>query len=187
MGKLIYSAICSLDLYVNDAGGSFEWAAPDEQVHAFVNEQQRAVGTYLLGRRMYDTLKVWDTLGSEPAASPAMREFASIWASADKVVHSASLDAVETRRTRLEREFDPAAVRAMVDAAERDVSVGGATLAATALRAGIVDRVDLYLNPVLVGGGTRALPDDVRLDLELLATERFDNGVVYLRYGLERS
>lgn len=186
MAKLIYSAICSLDLYINDAGGSFEWAAPDEQVHAFVNEQERAVGTYLLGRGMYDTLKVWDTLGSDPESSNAVREFASIWRSADKVVYSASLDAVETQRTRLEREFDPAAVRAMADAAERDVGVGGATLAATALRAGIVDRVDLYLNPVVVGGGTRALPNDVRLGLELLATERFDNGVVYLRYALQR-
>jgi dihydrofolate reductase len=186
MGKLIYSAICSLDQYTNDVGGSFEWAAPDEQVHAFVNEQQRPVGTYLLGRGMYDTLKVWDTLGSDPESPDAIREFASIWASADKVVYSASLDAVETQRTRLEREFDPAAVRAMVDAAERDVSIGGATLAATALRAGIVDQVDLYLNPVVVGGGTRAVPDGVRFGLGLIATERFDNGVVYLRYALQR-
>lgn len=186
MAKLIYSAICSLDLYVNDAGGSFAWAAPDEQVHAFVNEQERPLGTYLLGRRMYETLRVWDTLGSEPGSPDAIREFGSIWRSADKVVYSAGLGAVATRRTRLEREFDPAAVRAMVDAAERDVSVGGATLAATALRAGIVDRVDLYLTPVVVGGGTRALPDGLRLDLDLRATERFDNGVVYLRYAVRR-
>ncbi len=187
MAKLIYSAICSLDLYINDAGGRFEWAAPDEQVHAFFNEQDRPIGTHLLGRRMYDTLKVWDTLGSDPGSSPAIREFAGIWRSADKVVYSASLPAVETKRTQLERHFDPAAVRATVDAAERDVSVGGATLAASALRAGIVDRVDLFLNPVVVGGGTRALPDGVRLDLELLATERFDNGVVYLRYAVART
>lgn len=186
MANLIYSAICSLDLYINDATGSFEWAAPDEQVHAFVNERERPVGTYLLGRGMYDTLKVWDTFGSDPESSNAVREFASIWRSADKVVYSANLDAVETQQTRLEREFDPAAVRAMVDAAERDVTIGGATLAATALRAGIVDRVELFLNPVVVGGGTRALPDDVRLRLELLAIERFDNGVVYLSYELHR-
>jgi len=186
VAQLIYSAICSLDLYVNDTSGSFAWAAPDEEVHRFVNEQERSVGTHLLGRGMYDVLKVWDTYGSEPGAPEVVREFASIWASADKVVYSASLEAVETRRTRLEREFDPAAVRSMVDAAERDVSAGGATLGATALRAGIVDRVELYLNPVVVGGGTPALPDDVRLDLELLDTERFDNGVVYLRYTLRR-
>lgn len=186
MAKLIYSAICSLDLYINDADGSFEWAAPDEQVHLFVNEQARPVGTYLLGRGMYDTLKVWDSLGSDPGASDAMREFATIWRSADKVVYSTSLDAVETDRTRLEREFDPATVRMMADAAERDVTIGGATLAAAALRAGIVDRVELYLNPVVVGGGTRALPEDVRLDLELLTTERFDNGVLFLRYALHR-
>jgi dihydrofolate reductase len=154
-------------------------------VHAFVNERERPVGTYLLGRGMYDTLKVWDTLGSDPGSSNAVREFASIWRSADKVVYSASLDAVETQRTRLEREFDPAAVRAMADASERDVSVGGATLAATALRAGIIDGVELYLNPVVVGGGTRALPADVHLGLQLLATERFDNGVVYLRYAVQ--
>jgi dihydrofolate reductase len=186
MAKLIYSAICSLDLYVNDADGSFDWAAPDEQVHTFVNEQERPVGTYLLGRGMYDTLKVWDNLGSDPESSHAMREYASIWSSADKVVYSSRLATVETQRTRLERHFDPAAVRAMTDAAERDVSVGGATLAATAFRAGIVDQVELYLNPVLVGGGTGALPDGVRLGLDLLATERFDNGVVYVRYAVQR-
>ncbi|WP_432479407.1 dihydrofolate reductase family protein [Nocardioides sp. GXQ0305] len=187
MATLIYSAICSLDLYINDAGGSFEWAAPDEQVHAFVNEQQRPVGTYLLGRGTYDTLKVWDTFGSDPEESDAVREFASIWRSADKVVYSATLGDVETARTRIERDFDPVVVRAMVDAAERDVSVGGARLGATALRAGIVGRVELYLTPVVVGGGTRALPDDVRLGLELLATERFDHGVVYLSYALRGS
>lgn len=186
MSQLTFSAICSLDLYVNDAGGSFEWAAPDEQVHAFINEQERRVGTYLLGRRMYDTLKVWDTFGSDPEASSVVREFATIWRSADKVVYSGSLDAVETQRTRLEREFDPVAVRALADASDREVSVGGATLAATALRAGIVDRVELYLSPVVVGGGTPALPDDVHLDLDLLAAEHFDNGVVYLRYAVRR-
>jgi dihydrofolate reductase len=186
MATLIYAAICSLDLYINDANGSFEWAAPDEQVHAFINDKERAVGAYLLGRAMYDVLKVWDTFGSDPESSKEVREYAEVWRSADKVVYSKSLDAVETQRTRLERDFDPAAVRAMVDAAERDVSIGGANLAATALRAGIVDQIELYLNPVVVGGGTRALPDDVRLDLELVATERFDSGVVYLSYAVQR-
>lgn len=186
MAQLIYSAICSLDLYIADADGSFDWAAPDEQVHAFVNEQERSVGTHLLGRGTYDTLKVWDTFGSESDAADAIREYHEIWMSADKVVYSTSLDAVETQRTRLERTFDPAAVRAMVDASERSLSIGGARLAAAALRAGIVDCIDLYLNPVLVGGGTSALPDGVRLDLELQSTQRFDNGVVYLRYSLNR-
>ena len=185
MAKLVYSSICSLDLYTNDTAGSFDWAAPDEQVHAFVNEQERRIGTYLLGRGMYDTLKVWDSFGSDPESSNATRAFASIWRSAAKVVYSASLVVPETQQTRLERVFDPDAVRAMVDAAGRDMSVGGATLAATALRAGIVDRVDLFLSPVVVGGGTRALPSDVRLGLRLLATERFDNGVVYLGYALQ--
>jgi dihydrofolate reductase len=184
MAQLIYSAICSLDLYINDAAGSFEWAAPDEQVHAFVNTQERPLGTYLLGRGMYDTLKVWDTLGAEPDASPASIEFAEIWRSADKIVYSATLESVETKRTRLAREFDAAAVRTMVDAADRDVSIGGARLAAAALHAGIVDRIDLFLNPVVVGGGTRALPDDVHLDLHLRDSHRFDNGVVYLKYAL---
>jgi dihydrofolate reductase len=186
VAHLVYSAICSLDLYVNDTSGSFTWAAPDEQVHRFVNEQERSIGTHLLGRGMYDVLKVWDTFGSEPEEDEAVREFHSIWVTADKVVYSTTLDAVETRRTRLEREFDPVAVRSMVDGAERDVSVGGPTLAAAALRAGIVDRVELYLNPVVVGGGTPALPDDVRLDLALRDTDRFDNGVVLLRYDVRR-
>jgi dihydrofolate reductase len=186
MAQLIYSAICSLDLFVNDVGGSFQWAAPDEQVHAFVNEQERSVGTHLLGSRMYDTLKVWDTFGSGPESSPVVREFASIWRSVDKVVYSASLDAVQTKRTRLVRDFEPAVVRAMADAAERDVSIGGATLAAAALRAGIVDRVDLFLYPLVIGGGTRALPNEVRLGLELLATRHFDSGVVHLSYAVHR-
>jgi dihydrofolate reductase len=186
MAKLLYSAICSLDLYINDASGGFEWAAPDEQVHAFVNEHERPIGTHLLGRGMYETLKVWDTYGSEPEASPVTRDFAGIWRSAVKVVYSSSLDEVATERTALQREFDPSAVRTMVDAADRDVSIGGARLAASALRAGIVDQVDLYVNPVVVGGGTRALPDGVRLDLRLRATEHFANGVVYVSYELAR-
>jgi dihydrofolate reductase len=186
VANLVYSAICSLDLYVDDVDGSFAWAAPDEQVHAFVNEQERSVGTHLLGRGMYDVLKVWDTFGSDPGDDPVIREFSSIWHDSDKVVYSTTLESVETRRTRLGRAFDPAAVRATVDAADRDVSIGGPTLATAALRAGIVDRVDLYLNPVVVGGGTRALPDDVRLGLELQATDRFDNGVVHLRYAVDR-
>ena len=155
-------------------------------MHTYVNEQERQIGTHLLGRGMYQILKVWDTYGSEPEFSDATRDYAAIWRSTDKIVYCTSLKAPETQRTRIEREFNPAAVRTMTDAAERDVSVGGAKLAAAALRAGIVDRVDLFLNPVVVGGGTRALPDGVRFGLEMLTTERFANGVVYISYSLQR-
>jgi dihydrofolate reductase len=182
MGKLIYSAITSLDGYVADADGGFEWAAPDEEVHAFVNELQRPVGTQLLGRRMYDVLAVWETIDTGPEQAPVMRDFAEIWRASDKVVYSRTLEAVSTARTRLERDFDPEAVRAMKGDADRDLTVGGPGLAAEALRAGLVDEVHLLLSPVVVGGGTRALPDGVRLDLELLEERRFGNGVVHLAY-----
>ena len=182
MGKLIYSAITSLDGYVADADGGFEWAAPDDEVHAFVNELQRSVGTQLLGRRMYDVLAVWETIDTGPDQAPVIRDFAEIWRAADKVVYSRTLRAVSTARTRLERDFDPEAVRALKRDADRDLTVGGPGLAAEALRAGLVDEVHLFLSPVVVGGGTRALPDGVRLDLELLDERRFGNGVVHLAY-----
>jgi len=177
MAKLIYSAIASLDGYVNDTEGNFDWAAPDADVHAFVNDEERPIGTYLYGRRMYEVMAAWETL-DDPA--PAMRDFAQIWRAAEKIVYSRTLDGVSTPRTRLERAFDPEAVRALK--AERDLSVGGPQLAAEAIRAGLVDECRLYLSPIAVGGGTRALPDDVRWPLELLAERRFGNGVVYLRY-----
>jgi dihydrofolate reductase len=181
MGRLVSSVICSLDLYAADAGGGFGWAAPDDEVHRFVNDEQRRIGTMLLGRRMYETLAVWETLDA-PGEPDVVRDFARCWRDADKVVHSSTLDDVRTERTRLQRAFDPDAVRRLVADADRDVSVGGPTLAAEAFWAGIVDEVQLFLVPVLVGGGLRALPDGVRQDLELVTERRFASGTVFLRY-----
>src|SRR3954471_2528935 len=182
MADLVYAAIASLDGYVNDREGGFDWAAPDDEVHAFVNGLEREVGTYLYGRRLFETMAFWETGGSGPDASPPMREYAEIWRSADKVVYSRTLGEVGTARTRLERSFDPEAVRRMKAQASRELSVGGPGLAAHALRAGLVDRIHLFLVPVLVGGGTRALPEGVRLPLELVDEHRFAGGVVHLHH-----
>jgi len=185
LARLIYSAIASLDGYVADRDGGFGWAAPDEEVHAFVNELERPIGTYLYGRRMYETMAVWEDAGDElPAVA---RDYSRVWQAADKVVYSRTLDAVSTARTRLERELDPDAVRRLKEASARDLSVGGPTLAGAALRAGLVDELGLFVVPVVVGGGTRALPDDVRLVLELVDERRFAGGVVFLRYLVARS
>lgn len=181
MAELIYAAIMSLDGYVADADGNFDWSEPDEQVHAFVNDLERPIGTYLLGRRMYDVLVVWETMDTTDQPS-AIEDYAHIWRAADKIVYSRSLDTVTSARTRLERSFDPDVVREMKSSVERDISVGGPDLAAQAIRAGLVDEIQLFLSPVVVGGGTRALPDGVRLDLELREERRFDNGTVYVRY-----
>jgi dihydrofolate reductase len=183
MGKLIYSAIASLDGYVADADGRFEWAAPDEEVHRFVNDLERPVGTYLYGRRMYDIMAVWERPGALVEESDAMRDFAAIWQAAEKVVYSRTLESASTARTRIERAFEPDAVRALKEAAERDVSIGGPELAGQALAAGLVDECQLFLGPVVIGGGNRALSDGLRIDLELLDERRFAGGVVYLRYG----
>lgn len=183
MAKLLYSAICSLDGYVADREGGFRWAMPSEEVHAFVNERERPVGTYLYGRRMYETMAVWETM--ETAGEPAViGEYAEIWRAADKIVFSRTLAEVRTARTRLERELDPAAVAELKAEAERDLSIGGPGLAAAALRAGLVDEISLVLVPVLVGGGTAALPADVRLDLDLLEQRRFENEMVFVSYGV---
>ena len=182
MARLLYSAITSLDGYVADEHGNFDWAAPDEEVHAFVNEQERPVGTYLLGRRMYEVMRVWETMGAGADEPAVIRDYATLWRAADKVVYSATLGAPTTSRTRLERSFDADTVRAMKVAADRDLSVGGPGLAAHALRAGLVDEISLYLNPVTVGAGTPALPEQFRVDLELEDEHRFDNGVIFLRY-----
>ena len=182
MAKLIYSAITSLDGYINDEAGNFDWAAPDEEVHRFVNDLGRPVGTYLLGRRMYDTLAVWETMPTGGDQSPIMGDFAGIWRAADKVVYSRTLDTVTTARTRIERDFDPEAVRRLKASADADLTVGGPGLAANAFRAGLVDECQLFLSPIVVGGGTPSLPDKVRLELELLDERRFGNGVVYLHY-----
>ena len=181
MGRLVYTALCSLDGYTADADGEFGWAAPDEEVHAFVNELERPIGTCLYGRRMYETLAVWQTIGG-PEHHAIENDYAEIWRAAEKVVYSTTLEAVSTPRTRLERTFDTAAVRQLVADAERDVSIGGPGLAARAFRAGLVDDVHHLVNPVVVGGGTRALPDGVRLDLELVDEHRFANGVVHLHH-----
>jgi dihydrofolate reductase len=182
MAKLIYSAIASLDLYVEDSTGAFEWAAPDDDVLGFLNDLERPVGTYLYGRRMYETMMYWETAGVSREQSPATWDWMRLWQAADKVVYSRTLEKLSITRSRLERRFDPDAVRAMKSSLERDITVGGAELAAQALRAGLVDRCQLYLTPVLVGGGKPALPKDVRLDLELIAEHRFGNGVVFLDY-----
>src|SRR6476660_9580674 len=155
---LIYAMIASLDGYVEDASGSFEWAAADEEVHAFVNELERPIGTYLYGRRMYETMVFWETVDPHGDWPAVAREFAAIWQAAEKIVYSRTLEAVSTARTRIEREFDPDAVRQAKEAAGRDLLVGGAGLAAEAFRAGLVDEIHLFLAPVLVGGGKPALP-----------------------------
>ena len=183
IARLIYSTIASLDGYVADADGNFDWAAPDEEVHAFVNELERPVGTYLYGRRMYETMKVWETMDAEPDLGPAMRDFTAIWRAAEKVVYSRTLEAVSSARTRIEREFDPEAVRRLKAAAARDITVGGPELAGRALAAGLVDELQVFLAPVVVGGGNPRLPADLRLDLELLEERRFANGTAFLRYA----
>ena len=182
MAQLIYSAIMSLDGYTADKDGHFEWSAPDEEVHAFINDLERDVGTYLLGRRMYEVMSVWETMGT-PDDHPVIEDYARIWQGADKVVYSASLETAATSRTRLERQFRPEAVQELKTAAERNISIGGPTLAAHALKAGLVDECQLFITPVAVGGGLRFLPDGLEARLELLEQRRFGNGVVYLRYG----
>jgi dihydrofolate reductase len=181
MARLLYSVVASLDGYVVDASGSFDWAAPGEEVHAFVNDLERPLGSYLYGRRMYETMRVWQTFGT-PDQSPAIQDYAEIWRAADKVVYSSTLDSVSTPRTRLERAFDADAIAHLKASAERDISVGGPGLAAAAIRAGLVDEWQLLIAPVIVGGGTPWLPDDVRIDLELVDERRFGSGMAYLHY-----
>jgi dihydrofolate reductase len=187
MAKLIYSAIASLDGYTADEDGNFDWAAPDEDVHAFVNDLERPIGTYLYGRRMYDVMSYWETAHTVPDQSTAVQDYARIWQGAEKVVYSRTLERVVSERTRIERDFNPAAINQLKESAGSDISVGGPELAAEALRAGLVDEVHLLVNPIVVGGGTRALPDKVHVQLHLLDEHRFGNGVVYLRYRIRRS
>ncbi len=182
MAKLIYSAITSLDGYVADEDGNFDWAEPDEEVHTFVNDLERPVGTYLYGRRMYQTMVYWETADAVTDQPPFVRDFAEIWQAADKTVYSKTLERVSSARTRIERDFDPEAVRQLKARAESDISVGGPDLAAQAIRAELVDEWRLFVTPVVVGGGTQSLPNDVRLKLELLPERRFGNGVVHLHY-----
>ncbi len=187
MAKLIYAAITSLDGYIEDADGKFEWAAPDEDVHAFVNELERPVGTYLYGRRLYETMVFWERPPDLAAQPPVVQDFAKIWQAAEKIVYSRTLPTVTSAKTRIEREFDPEAVRELKTTAGADITVGGAELAAQAIEAALVDEYQLFLVPVVVGGGKRSLPNnDVRVNLELLDERRFRNGTVYVRYRTRR-
>ena len=187
MSKLIYSAITSVDGYVADTDGNFDWAVPDEEVHSFINDLERPVGTYLYGRRLYEVMAGWETDPTLADQSPVMRDFAEIWQAADKVVYSKALQAVSTARTRIERDFDPEAVLQMKALAGSDVIVGRPELAAQAIEAGLVDECRQFVAPMVVGGGKRSLPNDVRLKLQLLGERRFGSGVVYLYYRTRRT
>jgi dihydrofolate reductase len=182
MATLLYVMNASLDGYIADEDGNLDWGAPDEEYYSFLNDLVRPVGTYLYGRRLYELMAVWETDPAAAAQSPAAREFAEIWQAADKVVYSRTLQAAATTRTRIERGFDPEAVRQLKAAAEGDLTVGGPALGAQAIGAGLVDEVQLFVWPVVVGGGKRFLPDRVRFQLELLDERRFGSGLVYLRY-----
>jgi dihydrofolate reductase len=182
VAKLIYMTIASLDGYVADEDGNFDWAKPDEEVHAFVNDLERPIGTHLYGRRLYEVMMGWETMHTLPDQTPVALDFAAIWQAAEKVVYSRTLETVSSARTRIERDFDPEAIRRMKADTDSDITIGGATLAAEAIRAGLVDELHVIASPIVVGGGTRSLPDGVRWELELLDERRFANGVVYLRY-----
>jgi dihydrofolate reductase len=182
VAKLIYAAITSLDGYIEDEDGTFDWAAPDEEVHAFVNDLERSVGTHLYGRRMYETMVYWETADANPGQPSVADDYAGIWRAADKIVYSTTLERASSDRTRIERDFDPEAIRRTKAAADRDISIGGPGLAGQAMKAGLVDECHLLVTPIIVGGGKRSLPDGLRLRLELLDERRFGNGVVHLRY-----
>jgi len=185
MAKLIYTAISSLDGYVADADGNFDWSTPDEEVHQFVNDLERPIGSHLYGRRLYEVMRYWETAPTAPTGNEepsAEYDYAQIWQAADKIVYSRSLESASTARTRIEREFEPEAVTTLKSSADSDISIGGATLAAQALRMGLVEECHFFLSPVVIGTGTAALPDNVRIELELLDERRFGNGVVYLHY-----
>ena len=186
MGRLIATMLCSLDGYSEDADGAFDWSAPDEEVHGFINDRYREVGTFLYGRRMYETMQVWETDFAGPEQPPLMQDYAQQWIAAEKIVYSSTLPEVTTTNTRLERSFDPDDVRALVAASDRDVSVSGPHLARSAFAAGLVDEIGIFITPVIMGGGTRFLPDDIRLDLELIEEQRFSGGVVFVNYRVTR-
>jgi dihydrofolate reductase len=183
MANLIHSGITSLDGYLADQEGNFDWAAPDEELHAFVNDLERQVGTNLYGRRMYEVMVYWETAHTLPDQSAVEKDYTEIWQAAEKIVYSTTLETVSSARTRIERAFDPEMVRQLKASAKRDISVSGPDLAAQAIKAGLVDEYHLFLTPIVVGGGIRFLPNDVRLRLELLDEHRFGNGVVHLHYG----
>ncbi len=185
MAKLIYVTNVSLDGYIEDANGSFEWTAPSDEFFSFITDIVRPVGTYLYGRRLYETMAVWEADPSLAAQSELMADFANVWQAADKIVYSTTLPVVATTTTRLERNFDPDSVREMKASAASDLTVGGSTLAAHAFNAGLVDECQLFIYPVIVGGGKPAFPSDARLQLDLLEEHLFGNGVVHLRYRIQ--
>jgi dihydrofolate reductase len=187
MAKLIYSAISSLDGYIADEEGNFDWAAPDEEVHTFSNDLERKVGTHLYGRRMYEVMVAWESAHTLPDQPSFILDYAQIWQAAEKIVYSRTLEAVSSARTHIERDFDPEAVRQIKARAGRDLNVGGPELAAEAFRAGLVDELYLFVTPIVVGGGKRSLPDNLRLKLELIDERRFSSGVVYLHYRTNRT
>jgi dihydrofolate reductase len=184
MAKLIYSAIASLDGYVEDEQAKFDWAAPDDEVHAFVNDLERPIGTHLYGRRMYETMVFWETAGTGDDSPAVIRDFAVIWRSAEKIVYSRTLQTASSARTRIELNFDPDAIRRLKETSKADLTIGGAELAGQAVAAGLVDECHLFLGPVVVGGGKRALPDNIHAQLELLDERRFRRGVVHLHYRI---
>lgn len=185
MAHLIYSAIASLDGYTEDANGNFDWAAPDDEVHHFINDLERTAGTYLYGRRMYETMIAWETDASLAAVSPIMRDFAEIWQAANKIVYSKTLETVSTRKTQIERDFNPEAIRQLKIASTHEIAIGGPNLAAHAFRAGLIDEYHLFVVPIVVGGGKKSLPDDIHLELTLLDERHFDSGIVFLRYQVK--
>jgi len=182
MANLIYSTNCSLDGYIEDTNGSFDWTRPEDEYLKYINDLIRTIGTHLYGRRLYETMLVWETDPRLAAQSPLMADFAEIWQAADKIVYSKTLPAASTRQTRIERGFDPAAVRRLKEAAPQNILIGGANLAAQAFRAGLIDECHLFVVPILVGGGKPALPQAFRLELELLDVRRFAGGAVHLHY-----
>ncbi|MEO6530148.1 MAG: dihydrofolate reductase family protein [Specibacter sp.] len=185
MGKLIYTAITSLDGYVADAAGNFDWSTPDAEVHAFVNDLERPIGTYLCGRGLYEVMKVWESLYGQDGLPPEMDDYAAVWHHAQKIVYSTTLSEPSSANTRIEQSFDPAAIRRLKAEAAKDLSVGGAELAGQALKAGLVDEIHLLISPVMVGGGKRALPEGAGTSLELLGQRTFGNGVVHLHYRVK--
>jgi dihydrofolate reductase len=182
MAKLIYAAIASLDGYVEDEEGRFDWSVPDEELHAFVNDLERPIGTYLYGRRMYETMVFWETASTEAGEPAVFSDYAEIWRATEKIVYSRTLQTVSSARTRIEREFDRDAVRRLKHSSGADITIGGAELAGQAIGAGLVDECHLFLCPIVVGGGKRALHDNVRAQLALVDERRFRNGVVHLHY-----